>query len=496
MKTWRSKTPSFHNQVMMALIFLLICRLIAMYFIPLNDTTEARYAEIARKMLETGNWVTPLHDYMTPFWAKPPLSFWLSALSMKLLGVNEFAARLPSFILSLGIIGLLWNVTKKQSGPLVAATTLLVLTSSLAFLLNMGAVMTDPSLLFCTTLTLVSFWKTVVEKASMWRYVFFIGLGLGLLAKGPLVLILTGMPIFLWVLLHQQWRALWTQLPWISGSLLLLLIALPWYLLAESRTPGFLNYFIMGEHFGRFLQGGWQGDKYGGAHIAPLGMIWVYTVIGVIPWTLGVFIWLGYHGKKIPTFLKQDKNGWLSYWFLCFLMPLLFFTVAKNIIWPYVLPSLPAFSVLFAALYHRTAVSSLFKKTYVFAAASSGIILLITTALFVFEPQLLSKSQKEVITVWKNQHPPKDSPLIYWTSNLKAKFSAQFYSAGKLQTTVDPLVLDALLSHEDEHYLVIDANEPALIPENILLNLTEIKTCHFQGSTYTLYRFKKNISGV
>ena len=57
---------------------LLILRLLTMWVIPLTDTTEARYAEIARKMLETGNWVTLWHDYGIPFWAKPPLSTWIS----------------------------------------------------------------------------------------------------------------------------------------------------------------------------------------------------------------------------------------------------------------------------------------------------------------------------------------------------------------------------------------------------------------------------------
>lgn len=54
-----------------ALLALLLVRLVLMAWLPLTDTTEARYAEIARKMLETGNWVTPLHDYGVPFWSKP-----------------------------------------------------------------------------------------------------------------------------------------------------------------------------------------------------------------------------------------------------------------------------------------------------------------------------------------------------------------------------------------------------------------------------------------
>jgi 4-amino-4-deoxy-L-arabinose transferase-like glycosyltransferase len=71
--------------------------------------------------------------------------------------------------------------------------------------------------------------------------------------QGPLAIVLVGMPIFFWVLLRNGWKAMWQRLPWISGSLLMLAIALPWYLLAEYRTPGFLNYFIMGEHVSRFL---------------------------------------------------------------------------------------------------------------------------------------------------------------------------------------------------------------------------------------------------
>ena len=69
----------------------------------------------------------------------------------------------------------------------------------------------------------------------------FLGLGLGLLAKGPLTLILAGLPIGLWALLEWRWRALWRGLPWIRGSLLMLLVAAPWYLLAELKTPGFLG---------------------------------------------------------------------------------------------------------------------------------------------------------------------------------------------------------------------------------------------------------------
>src|SRR5262249_4811356 len=77
-------------------IAVVVVRVATLGAYPLMDTTEARYAEIARKMLEPGEWLRPQFDYGLPFWGKPPLSTWLSALAMAILGVNELAARLPS----------------------------------------------------------------------------------------------------------------------------------------------------------------------------------------------------------------------------------------------------------------------------------------------------------------------------------------------------------------------------------------------------------------
>ena len=75
--------------------------------LPLMDKTEARYGEVARLMAETGNWIVPQIDYGVPFWAKPPLSTWLSAASVKLLGTSEFALRLPFWIVAVLIALLL-----------------------------------------------------------------------------------------------------------------------------------------------------------------------------------------------------------------------------------------------------------------------------------------------------------------------------------------------------------------------------------------------------
>lgn len=80
------------------LLGILGLRLASLGLYPLMDTSEARYGEMARKMLELGDWVTPMFDYGVPFWGKPPLAFWSQALAMQLLGINEFAVRLPAWL--------------------------------------------------------------------------------------------------------------------------------------------------------------------------------------------------------------------------------------------------------------------------------------------------------------------------------------------------------------------------------------------------------------
>ena len=118
---------------------------------------------------------------------------------------------------------------------------------------------------------------------------FFVGLAIGLLAKGPLALVIALPPVAGWILLTSQWRRSWKSLPWITGTLLMLALALPWYLAAENKTPGFLDYFIVGEHWKRFTVRGWKGDLYGNAHSKTPGTIWLYLLLVTFPWCLGFF---------------------------------------------------------------------------------------------------------------------------------------------------------------------------------------------------------------
>jgi 4-amino-4-deoxy-L-arabinose transferase-like glycosyltransferase len=162
--------------------------------IPLNESTEARYGEMARKMLETGNWVLPMHDYGIPFLAKPPLWAWMSAASMGIFGVNAFAARLPALLLSIMTLGLVWLLALKHHGRGASIGAPLVLAASAGFFVAAGTVMTDPALAFSTTVALTSFWLAIRYEQKLWGWMFFAGCGVGLLAKGPVALVIAGLP--------------------------------------------------------------------------------------------------------------------------------------------------------------------------------------------------------------------------------------------------------------------------------------------------------------
>ncbi|MDR3413566.1 MAG: glycosyltransferase family 39 protein [Formivibrio sp.] len=468
--------------VVLAVLGLIAIRLIAMFLVPLNDTTEARYAEIARKMLETGNWVTLLHDYGVPFWAKPPLSTWLSAASMGLFGINELAVRLPALLLSIAVLALTYSLARTRLTRDAANVAVLVLASSILFLLSAGTVMTDPALMFCVALSQIAFWHAVALKRRMWGYIFFVGLGLGLLAKGPLVVVLVGMPIFFWVLLRRQWRTLWNELPWISGSILMFVIALPWYALAELRTPGFLNYFIMGEHVARFLDPGWKGDLYGFAHSTPHGMIWLYTLGALFPWSL-LFIWRFVRKGRQALAQAKDGDGWLLYVSLWSLMTLAFFTLSGNIIFPYSLPMTPGFALLFATLWGDR--DAKLPQT-IWLAALSGLMILITCVAFAVRPDVVGRSQKALINAWKQDMPTPDSALLYWNS--RREFSAEFYSHGRARTSTDPARARALLDNTSLDYIAIPDTDLGQLPPEVRQAFTEIGRYETNGQTFILLR--------
>ncbi len=441
------KNTSFY--LFISVMVLVLFRFILTRAIPLLDKTEARYAEIARLMYETKDWVVLQIDYGIPFWAKPPLSTWLSALSFEVFGVNEIAARLPSFIMGIGIIILVGNVVKK-SGTSFYLSGFILLTMP-EFLIHTGVVSTDSALGFSIILIMLSFWKAMSsDKRSFWNYLFFIAIGLGLLAKGPIVLILTTPPIFTWCLLRKgRFKEVFLKLPWALGILITCLIAIPWYVLVEQRSPGFIDYFIVGEHIKRFIEPGWHGDLYGGPKSQALGMIWVFLLIFTFPWIQVVLylIW-----KERQTIFK---NKWVSYLVLWLFWTPLFFTFSKNILHTYIVPVTVPIALLMVYWWKDYQ-----KKTLLLSISSIFPLLAIIAFFGFFLNGTLDKyadSDKYLLYDQSIHTTEKKIPIYYWKQK---SYSGQFYSAGRAKIIQTPKALDSVMQlHNKLFFVVLNKNK-------------------------------------
>lgn len=427
------------------LVGILLIRCLTLGAYPLIDTSEARYGEIARTMLELDDWVTPWFDHGVPFWGKPPLAFWLSAASAKVLGVSEFALRLPSFLLGLATLALTAGLASSSRSPDHARVAALALASSALFFIASGAVFTDTALAFCVTLALAGFWRGVAEPgrhAAAWRCALFAALGLGLLAKGPVALVLAGAPILVWALLTRRlWRSI-RALPWLGGVALMLMLALPWYLLAEQRTPGFLEYFLVGENFKRFTDPGWTGDLYGGVRTRPWGYIWLLWLGAALPWSPFLI------AAARPAFFRASP--WRLY-LLCFaLAPGVFFTFAGSVLPPYVLPGLPALALLLAEWWFAGKRAVQPQQLTLFAAAMP---LLFALALPVLNARFAAdRSQRELLA----RLPPRVGVVYY----PERPFSGQFYSQGRARQARDEESLLWQLTADPGSYIVTLASTP------------------------------------
>ncbi len=311
----------------LAAIAVLALRLLSLPLYPLTDTTEARYALVARLMADSGDWITPWFASGVPFWGKPPLLFWATGGLMQLFGFGEFTARAGTWIPSalLALLTVVW--ARRRYGASVANLASLMLVSGVLFFVTSGSVLTDNWLALGLGLIVVGSFEC--HRSSVIALLTItLGVAIGMLAKGPLVVVLGGPPALLsaWLLGSKRFRAIGLLcLACLLGGLL----TVPWYLAAELKTPGFIDYFIVGEHWRRYLEPGWAGDRYGSAHLQPLGKIWLLAIPAFLPWLpLAPLAWRG---------RREDLEGWLLLAWV--LWPALFFTAAHNILSTYLLPS-------------------------------------------------------------------------------------------------------------------------------------------------------------
>ncbi len=449
----------------------------------LMDSTEARYAEIARKMAETGDWITPQIDYGVPFWGKPPLSTWLAAGSIALLGANEFAARFPSLLLLLGAGALVWQLARLRGGRDHAIwATVFFSTSVLAFVSD-GSVMTDPALALGTTLSMAGFWLATEGPEQVRRaggVAFFAGLAVGLLAKGPVAVVLTFLPVAGWVLWTRRWRAAVQRLPWIRGMLFVALAVVPWYAIAEVRTPGFLEYFLVGEHWRRFVDSGWKGDLYGSAHAHTRGMIWLYAVAAMLPWSLPAIGWLG---RAIATrslhASRLAADPWRAYLVIWAVAPMLFFTLSGNILWTYVLPGIPAFALLVAEFWRpdadrrdvtdRRRIRHGVRRVLIIGALVPAIFAAGTILLH--EVLETERSQEELVEEYELRRDSADAHLVYFPERPP---SAEFYTRGKAVLVTDVGAMRPYFDDATADFFAVRERDLGMLPEAIRSRLESL----------------------
>ncbi len=408
------------------------------------EFSEARYAEIARKILAENDWITLWFYTDEPFWGKPPMSFWSIAVSYQLFGVNEFSARLPSLLFTLAnaLIILFWS--RRRSGSDDALLASVVFLSCWLVLQSSGAVLTDPLLVLAITLVMISFWEACHTGGRLWAYLFWIALAIGLLAKGPVALVLCALACGLWVAIFNQWRNFFTNIRLVSGVILMLSLTVPWYYLAEAKTPGFLNYFLVGEHFERYTQSEWQGDPYGAVKERPVGTIWIYFLVATLPWSLLVIPGL-FNRKRLAGIAAKLKGeatlpGYLLLWLI---VPLVFFTPAQNVLITYALPSIPAFSLLFARSLREQ------KNLFTFAIATMCAFFAVTLGSYWMYFEDHRYNQKPMIEKYQELNSIDPGDLVYTGTRI---FSPQFYTGGKVLFENDR---DSYVKHNGTFYFAV-----------------------------------------
>lgn len=403
-----------------------LLRLVSLATYPLMDTTEARYGEIARIMLETGNWLVPHIDYDVPFWGKPPLSIWASALSIAAFTNSEFFLRVPHFLAALATLLVVWKfVLAAGFDRAGAAVAVAVIATTTGFLITAGAVMTDMFLCLAMTLATTGFWRAW-HGERLQAHLMFAGLGLGLLAKGPLILVLAALVIAPWMIRYHgfagSWREIHRRLYPASGILLMLAIAAPWYLLAEMASPGFLEYFLVGEHIKRFLVSGWEGDLYGSAHAQPRGMIWLYWVVFALPWSALLVAALVRKSWRRRNALTGDPLTLFLVLWVC--APMLLFTLAGNILPAYIVPGLPALGPLVV----KHIDSRLYYRGRLLLLVGPLLVLALVVLVHTYGAEM--RSDKELLATGIDAPYP-----IYYCDRLP--YSARYYTGGTARHTQD-----------------------------------------------------------
>src|SRR5256712_5417841 len=219
---------------------------------PFLDPDGGLYATIAHEMLSRGDWVIP-HINGLPYLEKPPLYFWLTALTFQLFGLSEWATRLWSALAALGTVLLTWRIGRRLYGRRAGLLAGLVIATVVGNALYVRKASTDQLFVFCLTLAMYGFLRDA-ERADRGRarfLLFYLGAALAVLAKGfigvvfPVLIVGLGMAVVR--------RLSWRELNLVRGAALFAVVAVPWHALVLWRSPRLFGVFVVGNHTLRVL---------------------------------------------------------------------------------------------------------------------------------------------------------------------------------------------------------------------------------------------------
>jgi 4-amino-4-deoxy-L-arabinose transferase-like glycosyltransferase len=223
---------------------------------PLANPDEGRYSEISREMAATGDWVTPRLNGLKYF-EKPPLQYWASALSFRLLGENEYTARLYILLAGFCAIALLGFLGKRLWGWDMAIASMMAIACSPYFMALGGIVTLDMGLTLWTTATLFAFIGAEGARDRpatqlRWMLCAWAGMALAVLSKGLVGIIFAGAAVFIVMVMRRDIKVL-ERLHLIPGLAIFLAIAAPWFVAVSMANDEFAQFFFIHEHFARFL---------------------------------------------------------------------------------------------------------------------------------------------------------------------------------------------------------------------------------------------------
>lgn len=301
---------------------------------------EGRYAEIPREMVTSGDWVTPRLNGLKYF-EKPPLQYWLTAISYLALGVDEWTARLWPALAGLLTVGLVFLAGRRLSGGRAGAMAAAVLASTFQFFLFSQVLTLDMGLTFFLTLALVAFLASQDADARPaarrgWGLGMWAAMALAVLSKGLVGVVLPALVLGAYVVLERDWGLL-RRLSWGSGVPLFLAIVLPWFVLVQARNPEFFEFFFVREHLARYAL---RGHNRNG----PWYYFLVVLVAGSLPWSYTYFkaLWAGWRSAACSR-SALNVCRLLTLWVVVITA---FYSFSASKLPGYVLPVFPAAALL------------------------------------------------------------------------------------------------------------------------------------------------------